>query len=83
VPPEPLLSLSAFFDATWNDYHEGRRGITERGNRPRWIAYFLNGVARQSEHALSRAERIDQLLAGWRNKFATGASPVCHHSAAG
>jgi Fic family protein len=76
VLPEPLLYLSAFFDATRNDYYEGLRGITERGDWTCWIEYFLNGVARQSEDALSRAERINQLLAGWRDKFAGGGSRV-------
>jgi Fic family protein len=63
VLPEPLLYLSAFFEATRNDYYDGLRGITERGDWAAWIEYFLNGVARQSEDALSRAERINQQLA--------------------
>jgi Fic family protein len=71
---EPLLYLSAFFEATRTDYYEGLRGVTERGDWTAWIEYFLNGVARQSEDALSRAERINQLLAGWRDKFAGGGS---------
>ena len=29
----------------------------------------INGIARQSEDALSRAERINQLLTNWRNKL--------------
>jgi Fic family protein len=71
---EPLLYLSAFFEATRTDYYEGLRGVTERGDWTGWIEYFLNGVARQSEDALSRAERINQLLAGWRHQFAGGGS---------
>jgi Fic family protein len=73
---EPLLYLSAFFEATRTDYYEGLRGVTERGDWTGWIEYFLNGVARQSEDALSRAERINQLLAGWRHEFAGGGSRV-------
>lgn len=76
VLPEPLLYLSAFFEATRNDYFDGLRGITERGDWAAWIEYFLNGVARQSEDALSRAERINQQLATWRNDFARGGSKV-------
>lgn len=76
VLPEPLLYLSAFFEATRNDYYDGLRGITERGDWAAWIEYFLNGVARQSEDALSRAERINQQLATWRNDFARGGSKV-------
>ncbi len=50
--------------------------MTECGDWTGWIEYFLNGVARQSEDALSRAERINRLLAGWRDKFAGGGSRV-------
>ena len=76
VLPQPLLYLSAFFEATRHDYYDGLRGITERGDWAGWIEYFLNGVARQSEDALSRAERINQRLATWRNDFAGGGSKV-------
>jgi len=38
------------------------------------MEYFLNGVARQSEDAVSRAERINQLLDQWRLKVAGSAS---------
>jgi Fic family protein len=72
VLPAPLLYLSAFFEATRADYYEGLRGISERGDWPAWLQYFLNGVARQAEDALSRAERINALLTGWRHKLSGG-----------
>lgn len=64
--PAPLLYLSAFFEATRRDYYDGLREVTERGDWANWLHYFLNGVARQAEDALSRSERMNQLLAGWR-----------------
>lgn len=73
ILPAPLLYLSAFFEATRRDYYDGLRGVSERGDWEAWLEYFLNGVARQSEDALSRAERLNQLLAGWR-KTLGGAS---------
>ena len=66
ILPTPLLYLSAFFEATRRDYCERLRGVSERGEWEAWLHYFLNGVARQSEDALSRAERINRLLANWR-----------------
>jgi len=69
VLPAPLLYLSAFFDATRSDYYDGLRAVSERGDWPGWLQYFLNGVARQAEDALSRAERINALLVRWRNKL--------------
>jgi Fic family protein len=69
ILPAPLLYLSAFFEATRADYYAGLRGVSERADWEGWVQYFLNGVARQSEDALSRAERLNQLLTGWRDRL--------------
>lgn len=71
VLPAPFLYLSAFFDATRAEYYGGLRGITESGDWAGWLQYFLNGVARQAEDALSRAERTNTLLEQWRHKLAS------------
>src|ERR1700688_111370 len=73
ILPTPLLYLSAFFEASRRDYYDGLRGISERGAWNDWLEYFLLGVARMSEDALSRALRINQLLARWQKKV-SGAS---------
>lgn len=70
ILPTPLLYLSAFFEATRREYYEGLQGVTERGEWERWLGYFLNGVARQSEDALGRAERINRTLSAWRLEIA-------------
>jgi len=69
ILPAPLLYLSAFFEATRADYYAGLRAVSEEGDWKGWLQYFLNGVARQAEDALSRAERINGLLANWRNQL--------------
>lgn len=69
ILPAPLLYLSAFFEATRADYYAGLRGVSENGDWESWVQYFLNGIARQSEDALSRAERLNQLQAAWRDKL--------------
>jgi Fic family protein len=66
VLPTPLLYLSAFFEATRADYYDRLQGVHDRGEWEGWLVYFLNGVSRQSEDALSRAERINTLVARWR-----------------
>lgn len=66
ILPTPLLYLSAFFEATRRDYYDLLAGVSERGDWESWLIYFLNGIARQSEDALSRAERINKLLERWR-----------------
>jgi Fic family protein len=68
ILPTPLLYLSAFFEASRRDYYDGLRGVSERGAWNDWLEYFLLGVARMSEDALSRATRINQLMAQWQQK---------------
>src|ERR1700730_4265956 len=68
ILPTPLLYLSAFFEASRRDYYDGLRGISERGAWNDWLEYFLLGVARMSEDALSRAMRINGLLSEWQRK---------------
>ena len=68
ILPTPLLYLSAFFEASRRDYYDGLRGISEHGAWNDWLEYFLLGVARMSEDALSRAMRINGLLAEWQKK---------------
>ena len=46
------------------------RGVSERADWGGWLQYFLNGVARQAEDGLNRAERINGLLTLWRAKLA-------------
>jgi Fic family protein len=70
ILPTPLLYLSAFFEAARRDYYDGLRGVSSRGAWSGWLEYFLQGVARMSEDALSRATRINDLLAQWQNKLA-------------
>jgi Fic family protein len=70
ILPAPLLYLSAFFEATRADYYDGLRHVTERADWEGWVQYFLNGVARQSEDALSRAERLNRLIENWRSTLA-------------
>ncbi len=48
---------------------KGFVAFPKRGDWLNWMQYFLNGVARQAEDALSRAERINSLLARWRNEL--------------
>ena len=70
VLPAPLLYLSAFFEATRADYYGRLQGVHERSEWGAWSEYFLNGVARQSEDALSRTQRINALVARWKDELA-------------
>jgi Fic family protein len=76
ILPAPLLYLSAFFEATRRDYYDRLLSVSLRGEWISWIVYFLNGVARQSEDALNRAERINYLLEKWRHMVSESTSRI-------
>lgn len=74
VLPTPLLYLSAFFEATRQEYYARLLAVTEAGEWEEWLDYFLRGVIQQSEDALRRIDRIDALVLGWRDRLATETS---------
>jgi Fic family protein len=74
--PSPLLYLSAFFEATRDEYYKQLYCVSSKGTWHEWFIYFLNGVAVQSEDVLSRAERINELLHQWKIVVASGGSSV-------
>lgn len=70
VLASPLLYLSAFFEATRSEYYDRLSAVSQNSKWNPWLEYFLNGIARMSEDALSRAERINLLIQNWREKLA-------------
>jgi Fic family protein len=74
--PSPLLYLSAFFEATRDEYYRQLYNVSRNGTWREWLIYFLNGVSVQSEDVLSRAERINNLLNQWKIKVAATSSSV-------
>lgn len=74
--PSPLLYLSAFFEATRDEYYRQLFNVSSNGSWHDWLIYFLNGVAMQSEDALSRAMRINNLLNKWKLQVASTISTV-------
>jgi Fic family protein len=76
VLPSPLLYLSAFFEATREEYYARLLGVTEHGEWEEWLLYFLRGAAEQAEDALDRIQRIDDVLTLWREKLAKAPSQL-------
>jgi len=74
--PSPFLYLSAFFEATRQEYYRRLLAVSREGDWDEWVAYVLNGVARQSEDAVSRAVRITALLDGWRRALVAARSDL-------
>ena len=76
VLPSPLLYLSAYFEATREEYYARLLGVTERGEWEEWLTYFLKGVVLQSEDAVDRIQRIDDLFSQWKQGLPRGQSSV-------
>ena len=74
VLPSPLLYLSAWFEATRDEYYARLSGVTDRGEWEEWLGYFLAGAAGQAEDAVGRIGRIEALLARWREELAKPSS---------
>lgn len=74
--PSPLLYLSAFFEATRDEYYRQLYNVSRDGTWRDWLIYFLSGVAVQSEDVLSRVERINELLQSWKIMVASSGSSV-------
>ena len=74
--PTPILYLSAFFEATRDEYYRQLYNVSAQGTWNEWLIYFLNGVSVQTEDVLSRAERINELLNKWKWQVASSTSNV-------
>lgn len=64
----PLLYISAFFEATRDDYYRHLYRVSAEGEWSDWLTYFLNGIAAQSVDVLSRTERINNQLSLWQGQ---------------
>lgn len=76
ILPTPILYLSAFFEATRDEYYKQLYDVSAKGTWQEWLIYFLNGVAVQTEDVLSRTERINDLLNQWKMQVASSTSDV-------
>ena len=74
IIPSPLLYLSAYFEATRDEYYARLLSLTEEGEWEEWLNYFLRGVVLLSEDAVDRIQRIDELFGRWKQVLASGRS---------
>jgi Fic family protein len=65
---QPLLYLSAFFEAHQLDYYDRLLAVSQRGEWENWLLFFLQGVSNQSLDAIIRIERLGQLRAAYRER---------------
>lgn len=67
--PEPLLYLSAFFEAHRIEYYNHLFGVSQAGAWDRWLVFFLQGVTEQANDAVARAQRLQGLRERYRGQL--------------
>jgi Fic family protein len=73
---QPLLYLSAFFEAHRLDYYDRLLAVSQRGEWENWLLFFLKGVSSQSLDAITRIERLGQLRIAYRERLRTERAAV-------
>jgi Fic family protein len=67
--PQPLLYLSAYFDAHRDKYTDLLFRVSEQGDWNAWLAFFLHGISSQAEDAIARAQQMQDLREHYRLHF--------------
>jgi len=65
----PLLYLSVYFERRRDEYYHRLAAVSRSGAWEEWATFFLVGVTEQSRDAISRAGRLQDLQASWRNRL--------------
>lgn len=73
---QPLLYLSAFFEARNEEYRDHLLNVSRRASWNEWIEFFSLGVIEQSRDAVVRARRLLSLMREYRQRCEQGKYPV-------
>lgn len=66
--PAPVLYLSAYFERQRPAYYRHLLAVSQAGDWPGWLTYFLEGVQHQATDALQRAQRVLNLRDAYRTR---------------
>jgi len=67
--PQPLLYLSAYFEANRQTYYELLLLVSQRGTWKEWVLFFLEGVESQARDAVRRSHCLQDLRREYRTRF--------------
>ena len=67
--PQPLLYLSAYFEANRQQYYDMLLSVSRQGTWREWVLFFLEGVESQARDAILRSHRIHDLRREYRIRF--------------
>jgi len=74
VLEKPLLYLSAYFEKYRTEYYARLLSVSQWGDWPGWIVFFLRGVAEQSADAIWRTGNLLNLWRSYRRMFESARS---------
>lgn len=60
--PSPLLYLSAFFEATRDEYYKQLYNVSSKGTWHEWLIYFLNDLAVQNDNKRDKVYCATEIL---------------------
>jgi len=63
---QPLLYISAFFEKYKEDYDSKLKKVSTEGDIEGWLKFFLSAIKTQSEDAVQRVERMEELYGKYR-----------------
>ena len=66
---QPLLYLSLYFKQHRDDYYDLLNHVRRTGDWEAWIGFFLEGVKRTAEGAVSSAQRLSRMFQDDRNRI--------------
>jgi Fic family protein len=67
--PLPLLYLSAYFERNRQMYYDLLLNVSQKGAWDEWVAFFLRGVQEQSQDAILRIKKLQDLQTQWAQKL--------------
>jgi Fic family protein len=67
--PQPLLYLSAYFEANRQLYYGHLLSVSQRGTWKEWVLFFLRGVESQARDAVRRSHWLHDLRRQYRDRF--------------
>ncbi len=67
--PQPLLYLSAYFEAQRSEYYRYLLAVSQKGAWESWLSFFLTGVAEQAHEARMRIATLDRLRSVYQDQL--------------
>jgi len=73
---QPLLYLSAYFEAHRDDYYDLLQRVRTRGDWSSWLRFFLTGVTETAQEAVRQAGQLMQLREVFRKQLQDKPKPL-------